>query len=24
VAAGPFAIRTEAFLETLEAEDDLF
>jgi benzoyl-CoA reductase subunit C len=22
--AGPFAIRTEAFLETLEAEDDLF
>ncbi len=24
VAAGPFAIRTEAFLETLEMEDDLF
>jgi len=24
VAAGPFAIRTEAFLETLEAEEDLF
>ena len=24
LAAGPFAIRTEAFLETLEAEDDLF
>jgi benzoyl-CoA reductase subunit C len=24
VASGPFAIRTEAFLETLEAEDDLF
>jgi len=24
VATGPFAIRTEAFLETLEAEDDLF
>jgi benzoyl-CoA reductase subunit C len=24
VPAGPFAIRTEAFLETLEAEDDLF
>lgn len=24
VAGGPFAIRTEAFLETLEAEDDLF
>ena len=23
-AVGPFAIRTEAFLETLEAEDDLF
>jgi benzoyl-CoA reductase subunit C len=24
VPAGPFAIRTEAFLETLEMEDDLF
>jgi benzoyl-CoA reductase subunit C len=24
VPAGPFAIRTEAFLETLEAEEDLF
>ena len=24
VPSGPFAIRTEAFLETLEAEDDLF
>jgi len=24
VASGPFAIRTEAFLETLEMEDDLF
>ena len=24
VAAGPFAIRTEAFLETLEMEEDLF
>jgi benzoyl-CoA reductase subunit C len=23
-AIGPFAIRTEAFLETLEAEEDLF